>query len=104
MLSVLPCTINICVAQTLAAGGNMGTAIFNAIFANVCGVFLTPLLAIWTLGAGRGVSLLRCSFDDNHMYWIFLVYFHPAMKLFINFCVIVYLQIIDVTLSICSCL
>jgi len=58
VLSVLPCTINICVAQTLAAGGNMGTAIFNAIFANVCGVFLTPLLAIWTLGAGRGVSLL----------------------------------------------
>jgi hypothetical protein len=36
-LSILPCTINICVAQTLAAGGNMGTAIFNAIFANVLG-------------------------------------------------------------------
>lgn len=37
----------------------MGTAIFNAIFANVIGVFLTPLLAIWILGAGKGVSLLR---------------------------------------------
>ena len=36
-LSILPCTINICVAQTLSAGGNMGTAIFNAIFANVMG-------------------------------------------------------------------
>ena len=36
----------------------MGTAIFNAIFANVVGVFLTPLLAIWMLGAGKGVSLL----------------------------------------------
>ena len=36
----------------------MGTAIFNAIFANVLGVFLTPLLAIYMLGAGRGVSLL----------------------------------------------
>lgn len=58
VLSCLPCTINICVAQTLAAGGNMGTAIFNAIFANVIGVFLTPLLAIWLLGAGKGVSLL----------------------------------------------
>ena len=57
-LSVLPCTINICVAQTLAAGGNMGTAIFNAIFANVIGVFLTPLLAVWILGTGKGVSLL----------------------------------------------
>jgi len=57
-LSVLPTTINICVAQTLAAGGNMGTAIFNAIFANVLGVFLTPLLAVWSLGTGKGVSLL----------------------------------------------
>ena len=57
-LSVLPTTINICVAQTLAAGGNMGTAIFNAIFANVLGVFLTPLLAVWSLGAGKGISLL----------------------------------------------
>lgn len=37
----------------------MGTAIFNAIFANVVGVFLTPLLAIWMLGAGKGVSLLK---------------------------------------------
>ena len=58
VLSCLPTTINICVAQTLAAGGNMGTAIFNAIFANVIGVFLTPLLAVWLLGAGKGVSLL----------------------------------------------
>ena len=31
----MPITINICVAQTLAAGANMATAIFNAIFANV---------------------------------------------------------------------
>ena len=58
VLSVLPTTINICVAQTLAAGGNMGTAIFNAIFANVLGVFLTPVLAVTLLGTGGGVSLL----------------------------------------------
>lgn len=58
VLACLPCTINICVAQTLAAGANMGTAIFNAIFANVLGVFLTPVLAIWLLGVGKGVSLL----------------------------------------------
>jgi len=57
-LACLPGTINICVAQTLAAGGDMGTAIFNAIFANVLGVFLTPILAIYMLGAGKGVSLL----------------------------------------------
>ena len=58
VLSVLPTTINICVAQTLAAGGNMSTAIFNAIFANVLGVFLTPMLAVTLLGTGGGVSLL----------------------------------------------
>ena len=58
VLACLPTTINICVAQTLAAGGNLGTAIFNAIFANVLGVFLTPVLAIYMLGAGKGVSLL----------------------------------------------
>ncbi len=57
VLSCLPCTINISVAQTLAAGGNMGTAIFNAIFGNVLGVFLTPLLCIWMLGASSSVSL-----------------------------------------------
>lgn len=50
VLSCLPTTINICVAQTLAAGGDMGTAIFNAIFGNVVGVFLTPILAIYLLG------------------------------------------------------
>jgi solute carrier family 10 (sodium/bile acid cotransporter), member 7 len=51
-------TINICVAQTNAAGGSMTTAIFNAIFSNVVGVVLTPLLAVWLLGTGKDVSLL----------------------------------------------
>jgi predicted Na+-dependent transporter len=36
----------------------MGTAIFNAIVANVVGVFLTPILAVAVMGAGKGVSLL----------------------------------------------
>jgi hypothetical protein len=40
VLACLPCTINICVAQTLAAGGNIATAIFNAIFANVLGRYM----------------------------------------------------------------
>jgi len=57
ILSVLPCTINICVAQTLSAGGNMGTAIFNAIFGNVLGVFLCPILTVLILGRTGGVDL-----------------------------------------------
>ena len=54
LLGCLPCTINISVAQTLAAGCDMGTAIFNAIFGNVIGVVLTPpccLSACWALAA-----------------------------------------------------
>lgn len=58
LLGCLPCTINISVAQTLAAGCDMGTAIFNAIFGNVIGVVLTPLLSIFMLGASGNVSLL----------------------------------------------
>eukprot|EP01035_Chromulina_nebulosa_P020491 gene20491-26585_t len=59
VLAALPCTINICVAQASAAGASMPTAIFNAIFSNVSGVFITPLLAVWLLGAGKGVSLFN---------------------------------------------
>ena len=50
---MIPTTINICVAQTLAAGGNMGIVIFNAILGNLLGVVLTPLLAVLILGAGQ---------------------------------------------------
>merc|ERR1711871_1598353 len=39
-------------------GCDMGTAIFNAIFGNVIGVVLTPLLSISMLGASGSVSLL----------------------------------------------
>jgi sodium/bile acid cotransporter 7 len=58
VLACLPQTINISVAQTMAAGGDMGTAIFNAICGNLIGVFLTPLLTVALLGASKGVSLL----------------------------------------------
>lgn len=58
VLSVIPTTMSICISQTLAAGGDMATAIFNAILSNTVGVFLTPLLAVLMVGAGGGVSLL----------------------------------------------
>jgi sodium/bile acid cotransporter 7 len=59
ILSVVPQTINISVAQTMAAGANMGTAIFNAIFGNLMGVLLTPLMAVLLVGTGQDVSLLH---------------------------------------------
>ena len=36
----------------------MVTAIFNAVFGNFIGVFLTPILAITLMGVGQGVSLV----------------------------------------------
>jgi solute carrier family 10 (sodium/bile acid cotransporter), member 7 len=59
VLSCVPQTINISVAQTMSAGGDMGTAIFNAIFGNLLGVILTPLLAVLMVGVGQDVSLLH---------------------------------------------
>mmetsp|Transcript_5252 Transcript_5252/g.5384 ORF Transcript_5252/g.5384 Transcript_5252/m.5384 type:complete len:410 (+) Transcript_5252:82-1311(+) len=59
VLACLPTTMSICISQTQAAGGDMTTAIFNAIFANTLGVFLTPLLTVWMIGAGQGTSLIH---------------------------------------------
>lgn len=58
VLSCLPPTLSICISQTQAAGGDMTAAIFNAIFSNAIGVFITPLLAVWAIGTKSGGSLL----------------------------------------------
>ena len=58
VLACLPPTINMCISQTQASGGNMVTAIFNAVFGNFIGVFLTPVLVIALMGVGQGVSLV----------------------------------------------
>lgn len=47
-----------CISQTQASGGDLLTAIFNAVLGNFVGVFLTPILAVLLLGAGQGVSLV----------------------------------------------
>lgn len=59
ILACLPPTINMSISQTQASGGNMMTAIFNAVFGNFIGVFLTPILAISLMGVGQGVSLVN---------------------------------------------
>jgi solute carrier family 10 (sodium/bile acid cotransporter), member 7 len=58
VLACLPPTINMCISQTQASGGNMLTAIFNAVLGNFIGVFLTPILVIVLMGVGQGVSLI----------------------------------------------
>lgn len=55
-LCVLPSTISTSVVLTAQAGGNAAGALFNAVFSNVLGVFLTPLWVAWLMKAG-GQSL-----------------------------------------------
>lgn len=43
-LAVFPTTISSCIVLTQMAGGNTATAIFNAVLANMLGVFVSPLL------------------------------------------------------------
>jgi len=52
-LAVLPTTISSCIVFTQMAGGNVMTAIFNAVLANLLGVFVSPLLLTLLL---RGAS------------------------------------------------
>jgi hypothetical protein len=81
----------------LSAGGNLGTAIFNAIFANVLGVFLTPLLAIYLLGAGKGVSLLSTLSKLANVVILPLILglfcFYKKSKYFINYLLYLYFHI-----------
>lgn len=63
-LSVLPCTINVCVTMTQAAKGNVSSAIFNAVVGNLVGVVWSPIIIYYLLGGagsaagGSGLSLL----------------------------------------------
>ena len=50
-LASLPCTINMCVTLTSSAGASVPAAIFNAVFSNFIGVFVTPLLVLQLLGS-----------------------------------------------------
>ncbi len=51
LLIILPTTVTSCVVFTELSGGDTSVALFNAIFGNLLGIFLTPLLFIMFLGA-----------------------------------------------------
>lgn len=55
-MACCPTTINMCVALTRSAGGDVGLAVFNAVLGNLLGVFLTPLLLLRLLGSTGSVS------------------------------------------------
>ena len=50
-LAVLPTTVSTCVVLTAVADGNVAGALFNAVFANLAGVLLTPLWAALLIGS-----------------------------------------------------
>lgn len=53
----LPLTINMCLVLTKSAGGDEASAIFNAAFGNMVGVFLSPVLILGYLGVTGDVDL-----------------------------------------------
>ena len=44
VMSALPTTVNMCVALTQSAGGNVAAALANAVIGNLLGVVATPAL------------------------------------------------------------
>lgn len=54
-LAALPCTISSCIVFTQTAGGNVVATVFNAAFANIIGVFLSPLILSLLLRSSDGI-------------------------------------------------
>jgi len=55
--SCLPMTINMVLVMTKSAGGEEAAAVFNAMFGNMLGVFITPLLILMYLGETTSIKL-----------------------------------------------
>jgi len=59
----LPITVNMCVVLTKASGGDEAAAIFNTAFANMIGIFISPLLIVLYIGVQGGVDTAK-TFQD----------------------------------------
>ena len=53
-LCALPSTVSSSVALTIAAGGNVAVAVFNATLSSLIGVLLTPMWMAWILNQAGG--------------------------------------------------
>ena len=50
ILTCLPTTVNMCILLTSSAGGNVATALCNAVIGNILGIFVTPALLLRFFG------------------------------------------------------
>jgi solute carrier family 10 (sodium/bile acid cotransporter), member 7 len=67
-LAVLPTTIATSVAYTAMTGGNVAGAVFNSTFANMAGIFITPLwIGIWLQVGGETLPLGKLFLDISLM-------------------------------------
>jgi sodium/bile acid cotransporter 7 len=57
VLSVLPTTVNMCVALSRTAGGDEALAVFNAVLGNLLGIFVTPFMLLLLLGRTGAVPI-----------------------------------------------
>lgn len=72
-LTLVPSTVQASVAFTSVARGNVAGAIVSASLSNLVGVFITPLLVMALMGAGKGVHI-----DGS-------VFLHIAIQLLLPF-------------------
>jgi solute carrier family 10 (sodium/bile acid cotransporter), member 7 len=67
-LAVLPTTIATSVAYTAMTGGNVAGAVFNSTFANMAGIFITPLwIGMWLQAGGETLPLGKLFADISLM-------------------------------------
>ena len=57
VLSCLPTTVNMCVILTSTVGGNVATALCNAILSNLLGIVVTPMLLFRFFGSDLSLPL-----------------------------------------------
>jgi len=65
-LGCLPTTVNMCIALTTAAGGNVASAICNAVLGNLLGIFVTPALLYHHFGHTVSLPFFFFSSEDCH--------------------------------------
>jgi solute carrier family 10 (sodium/bile acid cotransporter), member 7 len=89
--SCLPMAINCLIVLTGSTGGDGATAIFNTSFANIFGIFISPMLILYYLGASGSVDIFDTFTKLTFIVilpmlvgWIFQNYVEPVRKLYVK--------------------